>query len=76
MLAAGVGGIALLCDLVASTFRLAKEGARVELARDTLGSRERGGMEMLGDAFRDRHFLEKDDPILDAKPLSGEFSAR
>ena len=71
-----MGGIALLCDLVASMFILANDGARVELARDTLASRETGGMETFGDAFLDRHLRENDDPILDAKPPSGEVSAR
>lgn len=71
-LAAGVGGGRLPCAL-------AMDGALVEFARDTLGSRDKGGMETVGDAFRDRHLREKDgirDAALDARPLSGDGSGR
>ena len=72
MLAAGVGGGRLPCALT-------MDGALVEFARDTLGSRDRGGIETFGDAFLDRHLRENDgilEAALDAKPLSGDGSGR
>ena len=51
----------------------------MEFARDTLASRDKGGMETEGEAFLDRHLRENDgilDPIFDARPLNGEASGR
>ena len=58
---------------------LEMDRARVDGARDTLASRDNGGMETDGEGFLDRHLRENEgirDPILDASPLSGEASAR
>ena len=51
----------------------------MELARDTLVSRDEDGTATFGDALRDLHFRENDgilEPIFDAIPLSGDASPR
>ena len=51
----------------------------MEFARDTLASRDKGGMETEGEGFLDLNFCENDgilELILDAKPLSGDASGR
>ena len=73
MLEAGVGGGCV------PPCTLEIERALVELARDTLASRDRGGIETEGEGFRDRHLREKEgmrEPTFDARPLKGEASPR
>lgn len=50
-----------------SNVALAKDGARVEFARDIFGVPGIGGVNFLG-----RHFREMEDVIRDVSPLNGE----
>ncbi len=68
-----------MCVLPASAVTLEIDGARVELALDRLGSRDRPGMVMIGDGFLDFHFRESEGliaPILAAIPFKGDVSER